>query len=257
MRRILWLAALLAVSPAVAAHADWKDWLDCKDLKDSSVRYCETVEREWPATGRLFVDSSPNGGVAVVGWDRDVVHVKAYIHARGETDADAEDLARRIDLQMSPQKITATGPGGHGWSVTFVVHVPKRTDLDLRAYNGPVGVEGVTGAMALETRNGPISIDDVGGDVRATSLNGPLNVSLSGHSWRGKGLDAETRNGPVNLKIPARYSAVLESGTRNGPVDIGIPVRIRRGRHFTTELGSGGRPLRVVTYNGPITIRKI
>jgi hypothetical protein len=251
------MALPLVALMAAPAQAGWRDWLDCKNLKDASVRYCDTVEREWKATGRLVVDSSPDGGVAVIGWDRDVVHVKAYVHARGETDADAEGLARRIELQMSPQRITATGPSDHGWSVTFVVHVPRRTDLDLRAYNGPVGVESVTGAMTLETRNGPISIDDAGGDVRAMSLNGPLNVNLSGRAWAGKGLDAETRNGPVNLKIPARYSAVLESGTRNGPMDIEIPVRIRRGRHFTTELGSGGKPLRVVTYNGPITIRRI
>lgn len=257
MRKALWLALPLAALAAAPAHAGWEDWLDCDNLPDGSVKYCDTVEREWKATGRLVVDSSPNGGVKVIGWNRDVVHVKAYIHARGETRGDAEDLASRIDLQMSPQKITATGPSDNGWSVTFVVHVPKRTDLDLRAHNGPVGVEGVTGDMALETRNGPISIDDVGGDVHAMSLNGPLNVNLSGRGWNGRGLDAETRNGPVNLKIPARYSAVLESGTRNGPMDIDIPVRIRRGRHFTTELGSGGRSLRVVTYNGPISITRI
>jgi DUF4097 and DUF4098 domain-containing protein YvlB len=255
MRCTLWTVPLAALL-AAPVQADWKDRLDCERLEDSSIKHCETIEDEWKATGRLVVSCSPNGGVAVVGWDRDVVHVKAHVHARGATEADAREIADQIRVSMTPERITATGPSGHGWSVTFVVHVPKRTDLDLRADNGPVGVEGVTGTMTLETRNGPISIDGAGGDVRALSLNGPLHVNLSGRVWAGKGLDAETRNGPVTLRVPERYSATLESGTRNGPMEIDLPVRIRRGQHFTTELGAGGRPVRVVTYNGPIQIRR-
>lgn len=257
---VLALAAV-SIAPAQAASGDldggWRDWLDCEKLTDSNIKHCETIEREWKATGRpIVVDSSPNGGVVVIGWDRDVVHVTAVVHARGRTKAEADEIASKIDVAMGADRITATGPGDKGWSVCFIVHAPQRSDLDLRAYNGPVEVERVTGTMKLETQNGPISIDGAGGDVRAVSQNGPLSVSLTGRSWVGKGLDAETRNGPVRLRIPSRYSAVLESGTRNGPVDIDIPVRIRRGEYFTTELGSGGTALRIVTHNGPISIKR-
>jgi hypothetical protein len=259
-RMALPLAAVL-IAPVHAEAGDqgggWRDWLDCEKLNDSSVKHCETLEREWKATGRpIVVDSSPNGGVVVIGWDRDVVQVKAVVHARGTTQAAAEEIAERIDVTMDPDRISATGPSDRGWSVSFIVHAPLRSDLDLRAENGPVEVEGVTGALKLATRNGPISIDGVGGDVRAVSQNGPLHVRLTGRGWVGKGLDAETQNGPVQVVIPSRYSAVLESGTRNGPMDVELPVRIRRGQYFTTELGSGGTPLRIVTRNGPVSIRR-
>jgi len=264
MHRNLWMtlplaAVLIAPGAAIARDDDgWRDWLDCERMHDSSVRHCETIEREWKATGGpIVVDSSPNGGVVVIGWDRDVVQVKAVIHARGRTKAIADDIAKGISVRMSAKGLSATGPSDKGWSVSFIVHAPSHSDLDLRAHNGPVEVEDVTGTMTLETKNGPISIEGVGGDVQARSQNGPLHVRLAGRSWSGKGLVAETHNGPVSLEIPEPYSAVLESGTYNGPVDIDLPVRIRSGRYFTTELGSGGKSLRVVTRNGPIMIRRI
>lgn len=261
MHKAFWMALPLAAALIAPGHADAGDqggsWRDCEQLDDSSIRHCETIEREWKATGRpLVVDGSPNGGVVVIGWDRDVVQVKAVVHARGATRAAAEEVAERIDVTMGPDRISATGPSGRSWSVSFIVRAPQRSDLDLHAENGPVEVDGVTGALKLATRNGPISIDGVGGDVRAVSQNGPLHVRLTGRSWVGKGLDAETQNGPLHVVIPSRYSAVLESGTRNGPMDVDLPVRIRRGQYFTTELGSGGTPLRIVTRNGPVSIRR-
>lgn len=47
----------------------------------------------------------------------------------------------------------------------------------------------------------------VSGDVRARAQNGPIGVVLAGSSWQGAGLDAETRNGPISLSIPAGSSA--------------------------------------------------
>lgn len=258
----LMTAALLAPA-AVPAHDDdnrgWRDWIDCDKQWGSGPRHCETQRAEWKATGRpITVDSSPNGGVVVVGWDRDVVEVKAVVQTRGDSQREADDLAKRVDVTMGADRITAFGPRDNSrWSVTFVIHAPRNSDLRLTAHNGPVGVENVKGDMLLETHNGPISVQGCAGNVRAHSQNGPLNVRLAGRTWEGAGLDAETRNGPVHLEIPERYSAVLESGTLNGPMDIDLPVRIRRGRYWTTELGDGGKALRVVTRNGPITVERI
>jgi DUF4097 and DUF4098 domain-containing protein YvlB len=255
-------AALTAPASAQDGHvraSEWLDWLDCDKVRDHGVKHCESVTREWKPTGTpIVVDSSPNGGAIVIGWDRDVVQVEAILHARGKTQREADDVAAEVEIEMKPGRITATGPeDGAQWSVTFVIHAPRNSDLRLTAYNGPVGVENVNGEMELATHNGPISLVECGGDVRAQSQNGPLTVTLAGRAWDGAGLDAETRNGPVNLKIPERYSATLESGTLNGPMDIDIPVRIRRGQYFTTELGEGGTALRVVTRNGPIQVRRI
>jgi hypothetical protein len=97
--------------------------------------------------------------------------------------------------------------------------------------------------------------------VQARAQNGPLSVQLTGPSWRGEGLDAETVNGPLSISIPDGYSARLETGTMNGPFSTDIPlnVTLQRGRQIrqiTTELGNGGPTVRAVTTNGPVSISR-
>src|SRR5690606_23477122 len=94
---------------------------------------------------------------------------------------------------------------------------------------------------------------------RARTQNGPLTVRLTGSTWSGAGLDAEASNGPVTLYVPDGYSANLETGTINGPLSSDVPLTITRlGRrsHIDTVLGSGGPRVRVVTTNGPVSIRR-
>lgn len=259
------VSALLAVSlsglpaPAIADDDhDWSDWADCDRIRDSKIKHCSESFTEWQADGKTIrVDAGMNGSVSVVGWDKNMVKVQATLMVRADSQDDADDIAADVKMRLEKELITASGPKlrhGDYWSVTFRVWVPRNTDLDLLAENGGVGVRNVEGKMRLSTHNGPLSLRDVSGDVLGRTQNGPLAVDLEGSQWRGKGLDAETHNGPVVLHIPENYSAVLESGTFNGPWDVDIPVRVKRGRWFTAELGKGGAPVRVVTHNGPVNI---
>jgi DUF4097 and DUF4098 domain-containing protein YvlB len=145
--------------------------------------------------------------------------------------------------------------------VSFIVMVPRRTDLSLATENGPLSVTDVTGKMDLSTHNGPLSLSGVAGDVHAHAQNGPLSVRLTGTRWEGTGLDAETQNGPAVLRIPDDYNAKLDFGTVNGPMDIGFPITVTiNGRitdRISTTLGSGGAPVRVVTTNGPMSVRRM
>jgi DUF4097 and DUF4098 domain-containing protein YvlB len=121
-------------------------------------------------------------------------------------------------------------------------------------------VRGITGTMALSAHNGPVALHGVAGDVHARVRNGPLSVYLAGDRWEGTGLDAETVNGPVVLAIPENYSARLETGTVNGPMSVDFPMTVtiqgRLSQRLNTTLGSGGAPVRVVTTNGPLVIRR-
>jgi hypothetical protein len=64
----------------------------------------------------------------------------------------------------------------------------------------------------------------------------------------------------VTLAIPERYSAKLETGTVNGPMSVDFPMTVtiqgRLSQNLSTTLGSGGAPVRVVTTNGPLVIRR-
>ena len=139
------------------------------------------------------------------------------------------------------------------------MYVPRRFDLDLEAHNGGLGVSGVSGKLDLRTcERLARRIAMIGGDVRARTQNGSLNVRLSGNAWDGAGLDAETRNGSVRLSVPERYAASLEVGTVNGPIRTDIPVTVsgRISRELNIPLGGGGKPIRVHTTNGPVTISR-
>jgi hypothetical protein len=214
--------------------------------------------------GTLRVDPGRNGGVAVRAWDRDSIHVISRIQVQGRRGDDLESIARVIKISASGGTITADGPGtlhdGDGWHVSFIVYAPRRSNLDLATENGPLSVRGISGSMTLSAHNGPVALHNLAGDVRARVRNGPLSVVLGGTTWEGAGLDAEAQNGPAVLSIPEGYSAKLETGTINGPMSVDFPMTVtiqgRMTQRLNTTLGNGGPPVRVVTTNGPMVIKR-
>jgi hypothetical protein len=240
-------------------------WIEnCRRYNDDGEQetFCDVIVEsvDSPAATIAF-DSGRNGGVVFKGWDQEGMEIHARIQAKADTDAEARELARSIRFEIGPTGGRAVGPapGDDDWSVVYLVYVPRLRNLEGSAHNGPLAAEGVEGRIRFETRNGPIDLRDVGGDVYVRAQNGPISVELGGTTWQGAGLDAETRNGPISISIPANYSAILETGTVNGPFDTEIPLQVRiepgkSGRQFRAELGGGGPLVRVITTNGPVSI---
>ena len=257
----------MATLRAQQSDEEWLD--DCRhdSWRDSRVKHCEIREAGLKGAvrgGALTVDPGMNGGVDVIGWDRDSVAVTARIQVNARSEDDAKAIADAIQIEAAGRAVRATGPdpvGRHqAWSVSFIVYVPRRTDLSIATENGPLSVREVAGHMALSTQNGPLALVGAAGDVRARAQNGPLMVKLTGTRWDGTGLDAETMNGPADLRIPQGYNAKIEFGTVNGPLSVGFPLTVTIGGRITdrisTTLGAGGAPIRVVTTNGPMTVRQ-
>ncbi|HMG18032.1 MAG TPA: hypothetical protein VK573_04860 [Gemmatimonadales bacterium] len=272
---LLAVAALTLPSATLKAQDSDDEWLDdCRydsrrhdSWRDTRARHCEIREtgiRVRGRSGALTVDPGRNGGVQVVGWDRDSIGVTARIQVNARTEDDAQAIARDIRIEAAGSTVRAAGPEPTGrnqsWSVSFVVQVPRRTDLSIATENGPLTVRDVTGRMELSTQNGPLALMGVAGDVHARAQNGPLVVKLTGSRWDGAGLDAETHNGPADLRIPEGYNAKLDFGTVNGPMMVGFPLTVTiNGRltdRISTTLGEGGAPIRVMTTNGPMTVRR-
>jgi DUF4097 and DUF4098 domain-containing protein YvlB len=240
-----------------------QDWLDqCRDRHNSDrERFCEVREKRMDGTRGLDVDGRENGGVTVHGWDRSEVRVLAKIQAEGDDMDEARDVASQIDIVTDNGRVRAEGPSTRrhqSWSVSYEVWAPRQSDLHLTTHNGGISVEDVDGRLDLSALNGGIALRGVSGDVHGETTNGPLNVTLDGDRWRGPGLDLRTTNGPVNLDIPDGYSAHLETGTVNGGMRIDFPVTLQGniGRRITTDIGNGGPPIRAVTTNGPVNIRR-
>ena len=140
--------------------------------------------------------------------------------------------------------------------MTWEVRVPRDTDLSLETHNGGISIAGVGGDIQFEALNGGVHLEQVSGDVEGRTMNGGLDIALDGSRWNGAGLDVETTNGGVILRVPESYSADLETGTVNGGIEVDFPVRIqgRVGRRLTTTLGDGGPRVRAMTTNGGVQI---
>ena len=254
--------AVLHAQPAAAGDAEWLGQCQQHDWgRSERAHVCEIRVERLPHPTTLTVDGGENGGVTIMGWDGDSVEMHALVRATGDSPDEAHDLAGRVTISFSNGRIHADGPasGRHErWSVSYRIFVSRHSDLAIETLNGPMSVEGVTGHMNMRAVNGPVSLRQVGGNVHARAENGPINVALKGARWDGTGLDAESENGPVELTLPARYAAHLETGTENGPMDVRFPITLQGDldtRHLSLDIGGGGPPIRLITTNGPVTLR--
>ena len=263
------LAALLvgAAAPASSQEPERtpEEWLRrCRDwdTDDDRVRHCEVRDVNLPpVSGRLNVDGRLNGGIAVRAWDRNQVLVRAKIQTWAETAAEARRLASAIRIRTDGGRIAAeeTASGRRsGWSVSYDVYVPRRSDLDLRTHNGGIFVDGVHGRIDVDALNGGVSIRNAQGELRGGTTNGGVTLWLDGDRWVGEGVDLETTNGGITVVMPERYNARLETGTVNGGLNVDFPITVqgRVGRRLSTTLGAGGQLIRVRTTNGGVTLRR-
>ena len=258
----LMLVSLLAPLTSGAQYEDHvQQWLRSCEGKwnNDRARFCEVRSATIRPESKITVDGRENGSVAFHGWDRNEVKVVAMIQTHADDDGDAEALARQIRINTSGGRISAEGPSPvrrKGWSVSYDVYVPTRSNLQAITRNGGVSAEEIEGDLDFEAMNGGISVENVAGDVRGETTNGGVHASLSGRSWRGKGLNLRTMNGGVNLTIPRDYNASLETGTTNGGMRIEFPITVQGliGKRIRTQLGTGGPLVSVTTTNGGVKV---
>lgn len=254
--------ALTAASPALAQPQDDDP---CRDRGHDDDRYthCE-VRDESLAAGPLTVDAGNNGGIRVVAWDQNSIRVQAVVQATAADEGRARELAQNVQVLAGSGQVSARGPDRTGrresWSVSFRINVPRRNDLDLRANNGGITIQGVSGTIKFDTNNGGVRLTDLGGAVRGETHNGGVTIALAGRQWDGPGIEVETTNGGVNLAIPDGYNAQLETRTVNGGFRSDYPLTLQgdlaSSRGIATTLGSGGAPVRVRTTNGGVRISR-
>jgi DUF4097 and DUF4098 domain-containing protein YvlB len=260
--RSLPLAALLCAGLLSAQEPARKLSCDGGRSWGDSQRACDLHEQSIPVTRQLAIDASPNGGVAVQGWSRNEILVRAKVETRADTEAEAKALLSQVTLQTAGGRIAADGPrnfgGRQSWSVSFEVFVPVQTDLSAKTVNGGISLDTVSGDIGFTTVNGGVSLARVSGKVLGKTTNGGVNVTLEGARWEGDSLDVRTTNGGVNLTVPNNYSARLEAGTVHGGFSSDIPATVQGdiGKEISATLGAGGAPIRVHTTNGGIRIKK-
>src|SRR3982750_2271413 len=127
------LIVALVVLPTALLHAQESDdeWLaNCRagwGGWGARSRHCEIRELGMKAPrGSLSVDPGLNGGVEIVGWNRDSIAISARIQVNARSMDDADAIARDLKIETSGGTIIVTGGSAsfgrrQHWGVNLVV----------------------------------------------------------------------------------------------------------------------------------------
>lgn len=258
----------------------------CSDLRiqfddhDAVVRSEERTLTKAEAP-TLEVRPQVNGGMQIVGWDKDTYSVTACKAAAGSGD-EAERILAQISMSVDKGKVSTKGPAeDDDWTVFLLVRAPKAASLDLDAMNGPISLYDVDGKLTARAHNGPISLKNFSGEADVTAVNGPINVegsngnvrvhtengpifvALTGKTWSGKGLSADAKNGPLTLMVSKGYQSSFLVESRNySPVSCKASIcddarKTWDDENRRIEYGTMPAMIRLSTVNGPVSVRDL
>ncbi len=224
------------------------------------------------------VRAAQNGGIYVYGTDRKDF---AVLNCKVAMDDDAATAERRllsIKTAFDGGQLSVSGPNDGDWTSYLIVQAPRAGSLSLSGINGPISFSGMSGKVEVQNTNGPLSIKDSSGeisaditngpisyaggsgDVKLRAENGPIAVKLAGTSWNGKGLDAESTNGPLALKMPNNYTSGVLVQTRGySPFHCSGCESARKDfddNNKSVQFGTGPTVVKLSTVNGPVSINE-
>jgi len=224
---------------------------------------CELRRTTLPLVNGQISVTGKNGGIEVIGEDRQNIALEARVVAQDSSTEEAESLLKKIKI-LTDGSIRAEGPSsgllaglmGSSWYVNFRLHVPRHLAAELHSENGGIDISNIDGEISAHTTNGGLNLRDLGGKVHATTVNGGLDIVLNGTQWHGEGLFAKSTNGGVSVNAPDHYSAHLVASTVNGGISVDFPIMIKGSisNHLDTQIGQGGPTIQVETTNGGVSI---
>lgn len=230
---------------------------------------------------KLHVYGLRNGGIQVQGWERDDILIRACKGVAAYDQSEAQPLLEAMKLDIRGGEVTVSGLEHNRAWVHLLVRVPKQIAMQFETHNGPLSLRGIaaqsleasatngpvslkdcTGKINVEVQNGPVSLIRSSGNIHLRAQNGPMHVELNEKTWQGEGLEAYTRNGPLDLKIPAGYASSVEvRSDGHSPFSCRLDACADANKDFddnsrVVRFGSGSPIVRLSTINGPVTIRK-
>ena len=224
------------------------------------------------------IRAAQNGGIYVYGTDRKDFAVLNCKIALDDEQPTAERRLLAIKTSFEGGQLGVSGPDDGDWTSYLIVQAPRASSLSLSGLNGPISFSGMSGKVEVQNTNGPLSIKDSSGeisaditngpisyaggsgDVKLRAENGPIAVKLAGTSWNGKGLEAESTNGPLALKMPNNYTSGVLVQTRGySPFHCSGCEGARKDfddNNKSVQFGTGPTLVRLSTVNGPVSINE-
>jgi len=224
-----------------------------------------------------------NGRVTYTGGTSAVVSVSAKKTGTGLTLGDAQAALDAIDVYVedvgSGRKKLAwrwSTPKHSTWNggVSFTISGPANLGVDVETHNGRVEIGGVAGDVKAVTHNGSVIASSSGGALVVETHNGRIEADFTGSSislaTSNGGVDADlsgcgavegtitTNNGAVRVTVGTSTVADIECETHNGGIhaDDGVDVQTSSRHRLVGTVGAGGPPLKVLTHNGGIRLKK-
>src|ERR1700722_7878029 len=106
------------------------------------ARVCELRSTTLPLTDGQLSVAGKNGGIEVIGDERQDIALEARVIAQGSSNEDATSIMRQVKI-VTTGTIHAEGPQtsflSHGsWSVNYRLHVPRHLNARLHTENGGI-----------------------------------------------------------------------------------------------------------------------
>jgi hypothetical protein len=289
---IVFTLVSFTLAPSFASHGhhgisvnieDDQPVTSCDQLRvrsdDQEVARAEDRLTMPQSSSTVRVNAAQNGGVYVYGSDRNDFAVLNCKFAMSDDRSTAERQLLDIKMSFDDGGLAIKGPEDGDWTSYLIIQAPRNSSLSLTGMNGPIAFTGMTGKMEVQNTNGPLSIRNSSGeikaditngpisyagnsgDVRLRAENGPIAVRLAGTSWTGKGLDAESTNGPLALKLPDNYTSGVLVQTRGySPFHCSHCDNARKDfdeNNKSVQFGNGSPVVvHLSTVNGPVSINE-
>ena len=179
-------------------------------LTFSSVWAGEKIDKRLDADPQGSVTiSNTAGSVEVLGWEQAVVQVT------GELGSGVKELVFERDGKRIVIKVKTGRFGNRNASADLVVHVPKKSMIEVATVSADIDVKNVLGAQELQAVSGDVSTEVFASDSEIATVSGDIDI-------RGDLKATETELATVSGDIVANnLSGEFEGASVSGDVKIG------------------------------------
>lgn len=214
---------------------------EATDRPSTVVGHSDEINKSFVLSPRASIDvSAISGSVEVKASDGEAVNVNITRRAPSRADLDCnEPVVEQVGNSLTVGSRTEPGGGCQNIRVVYrvVLAVPRDADLAVRGVSGPVGIEGLQGALRISGNSGTITVN-----LRRLGATG---LDLSGNS------------GAIDLRVSDETNADVWVSGLSGSFKSMLPsVRVTKTgiADYNARIGRGGSAIRVVGHSGTVSI---
>jgi hypothetical protein len=267
------LALVLGLTLSAAAQAEFP----------AKRTITKTDRFDFGAGGTVVITGAPTGSIEIIGSQANEIEITAHIELQAASEADLNTLATMTGF-ATDESASRTGIitiGNHNkfglkklpknfskhllavpFTVSYVVRVPRYSDLEIDGGKGDLLITGVEGSIRANFLESTAKVEIIGGATTIILGKGSADVSFGVKGWRGRSANIQVASGDLTVRLPSSLSADIDAVVlRTGSIDNGFPDLKPRDRKivFTDKsilarAGVGGVPLKFAVGDGNLRI---